>query len=129
MSDYSKLPGLTLIIADAIAGRPLPEHLTVDREAAMAEATAWFTSIGVTDHASYLAHRAEVKADLRRLTLEIRGLKAKISQILRENGDGFYPALRALREAREAFSKTHDARRLGKAWSAEQAKLRISEPA
>jgi hypothetical protein len=108
-----------LVIADILAGRQVDTGTTArtpEADEAYAMARAYFAEIGVEDHATYLAHREDVKAALRRLAVEIRSAKAGI-RVLDGNSGRYWTMRCEIADLRERFASAHDLRRLGKAWS------------
>lgn len=117
MTNLQNLPFQALMIADVLAGRPLPEGFSLDAEIARAQADEFFVGIGVVDHAAYMSFRSGMKAQLRELAGEIRDVKAKM-RFLDGNDAEFWDARSNRHRLHVAFARAHNARRLGKAWSA-----------
>ncbi|MEP3665817.1 MAG: hypothetical protein ABJN42_03675 [Roseibium sp.] len=119
MTNTIKMIPNALLLADVLAGREPAESQGSKRptvEEAFAKAQAHFSEMGADSHEGYLAHRAAVKAGLRRLTKEIRSAKAEIRYL---DGDmsGYWKLSSELGKLRAEFADLHDLRRLGKAWS------------
>lgn len=75
-----------------------------------------FLDQGITDHASYLVWRDQIRSELRELPAKIRA--AKLAYKAFQRGEGRYP--NELSTHRSRFDQVLALRILGKAWSAKE---------